>query len=203
MHSHAAAGGSAKLSGPRSAATMVRDRSDVWRKRRARITLVRGCAPHWPRHPGRGLRPRPPSSRFRGFDRCEPCRLVDVRRTGVDSLTFSHRMGSVPLRRKWPNSRSRKRTAHHRPTRATHRSAQRQRQQSSKLRQVLARCRRPPTSRANQPSELPNRDACTSLQSSPAQVDWVSGWGLKSTYKPGLSQLGYRIFVSVTKKAFW
>jgi len=160
-----------KLSGPRPAATMVLDRSDVWRKRRARIALVRACAPHWPRHPGRGLRPRPPSSRFRGFDRCEPCRLVDVRRTGVDSLTFSHRMGSVPLRRKWPNWRSRKRTAHHRPTLATHRSTQRQRQQSSKLRQLLSAM--PTTS--NQPSqpasELPNRDACTSLQSSPTQFD--------------------------------
>src|SRR5260370_13918621 len=65
----------------------VRDHSTASREPWAPTALGRACAPHYWRHPGRGLRPRPPSSRFHGFDPHEP--NGPAPRIAFDSLTFS------------------------------------------------------------------------------------------------------------------
>ncbi len=146
---------------PPAEGSTVGDRSTASREPGAPTALGRAGAPHYRRRPGRGSRPRPPSSRFHGFDPHEP--NGPVPRIGVDSLTFSmNRCG--PLAGESSNRRkSEKRT----PltyaggssvcTAATPSGRQ-------KLRQMLGAS---PTT-ANQPSQL---DVCTSLQSSPAQVD--------------------------------
>ena len=79
-----------------SPGAMLSDLRLVPRLRQAPALLVRAGAPHDWRRPDSGSRLRPPSGRY-GFDRHFPDRLVDVRRSIVDSLVFSHRMDAVPL----------------------------------------------------------------------------------------------------------
>src|ERR1700719_2117921 len=75
----------------------VRDRRTVSRSPSVQAVPLGVSAPHCGRHPDSGSRLRPPSDRFHGSDRRDSDRLADVSRTGVDSLTFSHRMDVLPL----------------------------------------------------------------------------------------------------------
>jgi hypothetical protein len=114
---------------PRSSAPATRkcstvgDRSTASWEPWAPTALGRACAPHYWRHPGRGSRPRPPSSRFHGFDPHEPNRPAP--RIGVDSLNVLHRIDAVPRSGESSNRRKSEKTARHSHTLAAHWSAQR------------------------------------------------------------------------------
>ena len=71
---------------------MLRDPRTASRLHQAPAVLVRATGPHYGNRPDNGPRLRPLSDRFHGFDRRDSDRLADASRTGVDSLTFSHRM---------------------------------------------------------------------------------------------------------------
>jgi hypothetical protein len=136
-----------RLSAPEGAT--VGDRSTASREPWARTALGRACAPHYWRRPGRGSRPRPPSSRFHGFGPHEPDRPAP--RIGVDSLTFSIEYMRSPGRGVVEQTEVRKDRTPSTYAGGSSVCTSGDPIRSSKLRQCLARRRQPLTSRANYP----------------------------------------------------